>query len=163
MAWTWRWRAVVFGIGSGLVVGTLIGNGYGWLGGLAWGCGAGIVVWSLSGWGVVPADLSAAVHATALLERERQVFWRFVQVGTAAGVTLGALMGLMLPLLRVLTYPSSDDRLDLMPVGIGLGLAVLFAPALALIVALSRTAWGETVLTRHYLARRRNVRRLPAT
>ncbi|MFJ9613447.1 NACHT domain-containing protein [Streptomyces noursei] len=167
MAWAWRWRAVVFGIGSGLAVGALIGNVFGWIGGVVWCFGAGIAVWSLSGWGVVPADLSAAAHATALLEQDRRVFWRFVQVGSAGGVALGALMGLGLGILQIFRpltsapdYTLGNDDL-LSDAWFGLGMALLFIPALALVVAFSRTAWGTATITRHYLARRRNGLRLP--
>ncbi|WP_411129051.1 NACHT domain-containing protein [Streptomyces sp. x-19] len=165
MAWAWRWRAVAFGIGLGLAVGIPIGNVYGWFGGVIWGFGTGIVLWSLSGWGVVRADLSAAVHATALLEQDRRVFWRFVQVISAAGAALGTLLGMVPAFLRALTYPPPANTLDsghlMFGAGIGLGVGLLFAPALALVVAFSRTAWGETALTRRYLARRRNGLRLP--
>ncbi|MEV6594148.1 hypothetical protein [Streptomyces acidicola] len=165
MAWTWRWRAVAFGIGSGLIVGILIGNAVGWFGGVVWGFGTGIVLWALSGWGVVPADLSAAVHAPALMEQDRRVFWRFVQVGSAAGAALGTLLGMVPGLLQAITYPPPYNTLNsadlLFPAGVGLGVALFFSPALALVVAFSRTAWGESALTRFYLARRRNGLRLP--
>ncbi|MFE0378886.1 NACHT domain-containing protein [Streptomyces inhibens] len=165
MAWTWRWRAVAFGTGSGLAVGIPIGNVYGWFGGVVWGFGTGIVLWALSGWGVVPADLSTAVRAAALLEQDRRVFWRFVWVISAAGAALGTLLGMVPGFLRALTFPAPHNTLDsvylLFPAGIGLGVALLFSPALALVVAFSRTAWGEAALTRLYLARRRNGLRLP--
>ncbi|MFF0628781.1 hypothetical protein [Streptomyces sp. NPDC004296] len=61
---------------------------------------------------------------------------------------------------RVLTYPPPYNTMEMWLAGVGLGLALLCAPALALVGALSRTACGEAALTRHYLARRRHGRRL---
>lgn len=143
----------------------MIANGFGWFGGVVWGFGTGIVLWSLSGWGVVPTDSSAAVHATALLGQGRRVFWRFVLGFSAAGAALGTLPGMVPGFLRALTYPPPYNRLDsaylCFPAGVGLAAALLFSPALALVVASSRTAWGEAAVTRLYLARRRNGLRLP--
>ncbi|MEU7598882.1 hypothetical protein AB0B79_38650 [Streptomyces sp. NPDC039022] len=138
----------------GIPVGTFLDP----LGGSSLGLATGLIVWLVAGWGAVPTDVTTAVQPSALLARDRRVFGRIVCTGTVAGGILGLILLVLASIMKTAADPDGIP-LDyvLVYAGVGLAVSVWLCPALAAVAAFNHTAWGEFVLTRHHLARRRLV------
>ena len=151
--WSWNRRSLLLGLGTAVLVGTVLDFLFDRVAGIGWGAVAGIVCWLITAWSAAPADLASATSPQELLRQDRKVFWSFVRtgafVGLLAGLLLGVLLGYMDGFLR-------DDPLDVLVdmAVFACGIGFWSGLVLGLSAALHRTAWGDFTLSRLYLAAR---------
>ncbi|MFF7654208.1 NACHT domain-containing protein [Streptomyces sp. NPDC007983] len=152
--WSWNRRSVLLGLGTAILVGTVLDFLLDSVAGVGWGAVAGLACWLVTAWSVTPADLASVTSPQELLRLDRRAFWSFVRTGALLGLLAGFLLGILLG------YLNGDlqdvDPLDALggSAVFGCGIGFWSGLVLGLAAALHRTAWGDFTLSRLYLAAR---------
>ncbi|MFD9515046.1 NACHT domain-containing protein [Streptomyces mirabilis] len=144
--WSWNRRSLLLGLGTSILVGTVIDFLFDRVSGIGWGAGAGLVCWLITAWSAAPADLASVTTPQELLRQDRKAFWTFVRTGALLGLLTGLLLGVLLGYLH-------GDYLDYLVFRTVLicGIGFWSGLVLGLAAALHRTAWGDFTLSRLYL------------
>ncbi len=149
---SWNRRSLLLGLGTAILVGTVLDFLLDRVAGIGWGGVAGLVCWLITAWRAAPADLASVTSPQELLQQDRKAFWTFVRTGALLGLLAGLLLGVLLGLANWNLW--NMDLIDALVgntvfcccVGLWSGLV------LGLAAALHRTAWGEFTLSHLYLA-----------
>ncbi|MBD3011348.1 NACHT domain-containing protein [Streptomyces sp. 5-10] len=152
--WSWNRSSLLLGLGTALLVGTVLDFLLDRVASVGWGVVAGLVCWLVTAWSAAPADLSSVTGPQELLRQDRRIFWGFVRTGALLGLLAGLLLGI------TLGYLNGDLR-DIDPISaltgstvFGCGIGFWSGLVLGLAAALHRTSWGDFTLSRLYLTAR---------
>jgi NACHT domain len=139
----WWWPGILSGLAVGLAGGILAGLTSTAVIGIVFGVLAGLAGVIAGGLGVVPADLTAASDPRAVLTRDRRTF-------LIVGLTTWVLVGLVARFMTSLEPGLSRGAINaIVAAGIGLGAG--------LAAASTQAVWGFFVVTRCWLATRRQL------
>ncbi|MGW2951483.1 NACHT domain-containing protein [Streptomyces eurythermus] len=151
--WSWNRSSLLLGLGTTILVGTVLDLLLDRVAGVGWGVVAGCVCWLVTAWNAAPADLSSITSPQELLRQDRRACWGFLRTGALFGLLAGLLLGILLGYLDG-ALSDTDPVNALIYIVFDCGIGFWSGLVLGLAAALHRTAWGDFALCRLYLAAR---------
>lgn len=152
--WSWNRSSLLLGLGTAILVGTVLDFLLDRVAGVGWGAVAGLVCWLVMAWSAAPADLSSVTSPQELLRQDRRACWGFVRTGALLGLLAGLLLGILLGYLNGDLHEVEPVSALIGSTVFGCGIGFWSGLVLGLAAALHRTAWGDFTLSRLYLTAR---------